>query len=168
MRVKNKEIAEIFKRLGDLLDIKGENSFQIRAYRHAAQIIGGLSYNLRDMVNAGESLTNLSGVDNDLAKKIQTIVRTGSLPQLRELEKEVPVELIRLMQLPDMGPKRVKVLYNALKIKSFADLMYAVEHQKIRELEGFSMVTEKKILKAIESWVSQRNRPVFLIKAGQN
>lgn len=163
MPVQNKEIAEIFRRIGDLLDIQGENAFRIRAYRQAAQMISGLSRNVRDMVEEGEDLTSLSGIGEDLAGKIETIVRKGSLPQLKKLEKDVPGELIELMKLPDIGPKRVKAMYKELGIDSLSALKKAAADHKIRDLEGFGEKTEEKILQAVERWKSSGGRKRFLL-----
>ncbi|MBN2105160.1 DNA polymerase/3'-5' exonuclease PolX [bacterium] len=163
MPVQNKDIAEIFSRIADLLDIKNENPFRIRAYRQAAQMISGLSRNVRDMVDEGKDLSSLSGIGKDLAGKIETIVRSGNLPQLKKLEKEVPGELIDLMQLPEMGPKRVKKLYHELGIDSLGALKKAALNHKIRELEGFGEKTEDKIVQSVERWQSAGGEKRFLL-----
>jgi DNA polymerase (family 10) len=86
MSIHNTDIADIFNKIADLLDIKGDNPFRIRAYRNAARTIGGLSKNAADMVEQGVDLSQIPGIGKDLAGKIKTIVETGSLPLLKELE----------------------------------------------------------------------------------
>ena len=108
--------------MADLLEIEGANPFRVRAYRNAARIIGGQSRSVAEMVGQGEDLTMLPGIGKDLAEKIHEIVRTGSLSQLKELESRTPPELSRLMKIAGLGPKRVKILYEKLRIASLEEL----------------------------------------------
>ncbi len=150
MPIHNSDVAEIFTKVADLLDIKGANQFRVRAYRNAAQTISGLSHNVADMVDDGKDLSELSGIGKDLADKIKEIVNTGSLKQLKELEKETPPELTKLMKMETVGPKRVKALYEELNIESIEQLEKAAKQNKVQELDGFGKKTEEKILKEIE------------------
>jgi DNA polymerase (family 10) len=150
MAVHNAEIAERFNRLADLLEVEGANAFRVRAYRNAARVIGGLSPSLADLVAAGEDLTGYPGIGDDLAQKIQTLVTTGELPLLREVEQRVPTELSDLMHIKGLGPKRVKALYQELGIDSFEDLEAAARSGRVRELEGFGEKTEESLLAGIE------------------
>jgi DNA polymerase (family 10) len=146
MPVHNAEIAEIFSRVGDLLEIEGANPFRIRAYRNAARIIGGQSKSVAEMIDQGEELTKLPGIGKDLAEKVKEIVRTGSLSQLKELESRMPPELTRLMKVAGLGPKRVKILYEKLKITGLDELKEAAQGGKISQLRGFGKKTEQQIL----------------------
>ena len=150
MAVHNKEIAERFNRLADLLEVEGANPFRVRAYRNAARVIGGLSPSLADLVADGEDLTRYPGIGDDLADKIRTLVTTGELPLLREVAQRVPAELSDLMHIKGLGPKRVKALYRELGIASFADLEQAARDGRIREVEGFGEKTEQALLEGIE------------------
>jgi DNA polymerase (family 10) len=150
MAVHNKEIAERFNRLADLLEVEGANPFRVRAYRNAARVIGGLSPSLADLVADGEDLTGYPGIGDDLADKIRTLVTTGELPLLREVAQRVPAELSDLMHIKGLGPKRVKALYQELGIASFADLEQAARDGRIREVEGFGEKTEQALLEGIE------------------
>jgi DNA polymerase (family X) len=147
--VRNAQIAEMFTRLADLLEIEEANPFRVRAYRNAARIIAAQSKSVADMVNQGAGLTDLPGIGKDLAEKIRQIVTTGVLVQLQEMESQTPPELTRLMRIAGLGPKKVKVLYTTLGITSVEALKKAAEEEKIRELKGFGQKTEERILAEI-------------------
>jgi DNA polymerase (family 10) len=97
----------MFNQVADLLEIEGANEFRVRAYRDAAQTIDTLPRNVADMIEEGEDLTELSGIGEDLAGKIEEIVRTGSLAQLEEIERRTPPELADLLNISGLGPKRM-------------------------------------------------------------
>jgi DNA polymerase (family 10) len=149
MPVHNADIADLFNRMADLLEILGENPFRIRAYRNAARTAGGLSQSLATMVEQKKDLTELPGIGKDLAGKIEEITKTGTLAQLQELEDRIPPQLVRLMKIPGLGPKRVKILYDELHITDLEDLKKAAEEGRIKELKGFGDKTEKMILAEI-------------------
>lgn len=150
MPVHNADIAEIFNTIGDLLEIKGENPFRVRAYRNAARTIEGLSKSASDLIEKNEDLSKLPGVGKDLAGKIKTIVQTGTLPLLEELKIEIPEELSGLMKIQGMGPKKIALIYHELNIKTADELRQAIEEHKISELPGFGKVTEKNILEGLD------------------
>lgn len=158
MTVHNREIASIFERLADLLEIEGANPFRVRAYRNAARVVGGLSQSVEDMLREGEDLSELPYIGEDLAQKIETIVETGKLPLLEEVKSRIPPELSELMKIPGLGPKRVKTLYQALKIDSLDDLKRAVESGKVRELEGFGKKSEEVLQASLERLTGAERR----------
>jgi DNA polymerase (family 10) len=122
MPVYNSDIAKTFNRLADLLEIEGANQFRVRAYRNAARTIGTLSNNVADMVERGEDLTQLNGIGEDLAGKIEEIVETGSLAQLEEVERRTPPELADLLKIAGLGPKRVQTLHRELGVTNLDEL----------------------------------------------
>jgi DNA polymerase (family 10) len=156
MPVQNSDIAKIFNQLADLLEIKGDNPFRIRAYRMAARNIGSLSDDVREMIKNGKDLTEISGIGKDLAEKIGQIVKSGGLSQLEEIKKEVPAALIDLMKIEGLGPKRTGVLYEKLGIENIDKLEKAAEKGKIKELEGFGEKTEENILREIKRGGAQK------------
>lgn len=158
MAVHNSDVAEIFNRIADLLEIKGKNPFRIRAYRNAARTVGGLSRNITDLVEQEKDLGDLPGIGKSLAKKIKTIVETGTHPLLEKLEKQLPPGLPDLMRIQGLGPKKVKTLYKKLKIGSIADLKSAAEGEEIRDIKGFGEKTETNILKELERIERQREK----------
>jgi DNA polymerase (family 10) len=149
MPVHNADIADLFNQVADLLEILGENPFRIRAYRNAARIIGGLPQSVAAMVEQQKDLTEFAGIGKDLAGKIREIAETGLLSYLQELEERIPPQVARLMKIPGLGPKRVKLLFDHLHITSLEDLRKAAEEGKIKGLKGFGEKTEKTILDEI-------------------
>jgi DNA polymerase (family 10) len=142
MPVHNTEIAEMFNRLAELLEIQGANPFRIRAYRKAAQTIEGLPHSMASMLAEGADLSLLPGIGKDLAAKIQEIIETGHLSLLDQVSTQLPGQLAELAK----GPKRVKMLYEKLGIKDLKGLAKAARSGKIRTLPGFGTKTEEKIL----------------------
>src|SRR6202012_2821033 len=105
--MQNQQIAALFEELGDLLEIQGANSFRVRAYRNAARTLENLSESVEDLIaTSSKSLTDLEGIGKDLAQKIETIVRTGSLPQLEELRIQIPPGVLEMLRIPGLGPKK--------------------------------------------------------------
>jgi DNA polymerase (family 10) len=149
MPIHNRDVAEIFDRMADLLEIQGANPFRVRAYRNAARTVGDLPRSVADMIAEEEDLSELPGIGKDLAGKIGEIVRTGSLAALEELTREVPAGLAELTALPGLGPKRVKVLHDELGVSDLEDLQRIALKQRIRELRGFGAKTEERILRAL-------------------
>jgi len=158
MPVTNADIAEIFNRVAEMLEMKDANPFRVRAYRNAARTIGGLSKSVADLVNAGEALTGLPGIGKDLSAKTKEIVDTGTLSLLKELEKGTPAALHDILKLPGLGPKKVKALYRELRIDSLGSLEKAARDRKIRGIEGFGKKTEEKILKEIRRGQGNKKR----------
>ena len=158
MPVNNTDIARLFLRLADLLEIDGANPFRVRAYRNAAQTIRAKSRSMADMVAHEEDLSKLPGIGDDIAAKIRTIVESGHLPLLEHIETRVPAELSDMMKIESLGPKRVKKLYRKLGIRSIEDLKRAARTGRIRGLPGFGRKTEEAILRRAEAWTGQSPR----------
>ena len=134
MPVSNAEIASLFERLADLLEVEDANPFRVRAYRNAARTIIGYPQSMVDLLAKGKDLSKLSGIGKDLADKIRTIVETGELPLLQEVQARTPAALSDLMKIEGLGPKRVKALYRELHIRCPEDLQRAARSGRIREL----------------------------------
>ena len=158
--MKNQEIAEVFYQIADLLEIKGELPFKIRAYRRAAQRIETLEMDIEDVYRQGK-LMDIPGIGEGIAKKIKELIETGKLEYLERLKKEIPEELIKLMEIPGVGPKKALVLYKKLGITTVDQLREACEKGRLRSLEGFGELTERNILRGIE--MLERSKGRFLI-----
>ena len=158
MTIHNREIADLLSRLADLLEIDGANDFRVRAYRQAAQTITGLSETLADRVHQGDDLTDIPDVGEGMAEKIRTIVATGALPQLDELEERLPAELSEMMKLSGLGPKRVKALHQDLGIETLDDLRQAVDQRQVRGVPGLGPKTERKIGERLAAWQGEERR----------
>ena len=163
MPVHNAEVAEIFNQVADLLEIEGANPFRVRAYRNAARTIGGLPRSVADMVEEGQDLTELPGIGEDLAGKIEGIVETGSLAQLKEIKRRTPPELADLLKIYGLGPKRVQALREELGIVSREDLEQAARQGKVQQLDGFGEKIEQGILKDIERAKGEEERTLLMV-----
>ncbi len=157
----NKEIAAFFKELADLLEIKGDNPFRIRAYRNAARTIETSGYDFVKLVREGYDLSRLPDIGERIAKKIAEIVTTGHLQKLDDLRKEFPPGILDLLKIEGIGPKRAKILYEKLGIGSLDDLKKAAKEHRIRELAGFDEKLEEKILKGVVLYKKEGKRFLF-------
>lgn len=158
MPVHNADIAALFQEIADRLEIQGANPFRIRAYRNAARTLGELPQEARALLENGEDLTRLPGIGDDLAAKVQEIVTTGRSSLLERLRRELPPAVTELLQIPGLGPKRVKALYHDLEVQTVEQLYRAARDGRIRALPGFGEKTELNILQAVEAHVSQARR----------
>src|SRR5437660_1218917 len=144
--MQNPDIARLFDEVADLLEIQDANPFRVRAYRNAARTIRDFPEPIADLVRAGtKDLTEIAGIGDDLAEKITDIVTTGELPLRKQLASKLPAGLLDLLRIPGLGPKRVKLLYKKLKVKSAADLAKALEAGRIQKLKGFGPKMDEKI-----------------------
>ena len=149
MPVQNAEIAQMFDQTAELLEIKGDNPFRSRAYRNAARVIERLPKSIGTLLKAGEDLSELPGIGKDLAGKIAAIIATRHFDVLDKLKRELPGDLGEIAALPGLGPKRVKLLYDKLRVRSLEDLRRVVKSGRLRELRGFGAKSEQKLAAAL-------------------
>ncbi len=149
MPIHNTDVAALFDKMADLLEIEGANPFRVRAYRNAARVAANLSVSLADMVDRGEDLAKLPGIGKDLAAKIDEIVRTGAMSQLQELEGRLPPALTEMMNIAALGPRRVQILHERLGVNDLKDLKAAAVTGKIKTLKGFGPKIEEAVLTGI-------------------
>jgi len=161
--IHNSDIETIFNRVADLLEIEGANQFRVRAYRNAARTIGGLSLSVSDMIEADEDLTELSGIGEDLAGKVEEIVQTGGLEQLEEIERRTPPGLAELLQVSGLGPKRVQTLRQELGVASLEELERAAQEGQIRQLHGFGEKIEEGIIEDLERVRADEGRTLLSV-----
>ncbi len=158
MPITNSEVADIFTEVSDLLEIEGANEFRVRAYRDAARTISGLPRSVREMLADGEDLTELPGIGDDLAGKIEEIVETGSLEQLVEIRARTPPSLGKMLNIAGLGPKRVQTIHNELGVVTLDELQEAAQTGQIRELHGLGPKIEEKILEDLERQAGEEER----------
>jgi len=163
MPIHNADIAAIFEEIADLLEIEAANPFRIRAYRNAARVVAAHGREMHAMVKNGEDLTRLPAIGHDLALKISEIVATGHCGFLDRLHKELPPAVTELLHIPGLGPKRVRILYQELHVKTLADLLDAARQGRIRHLHGFGETTEQHILHAVEARTTKKKRFRFAV-----
>ena len=144
----NRSIAHVFGEIADLLEIKGENAFKIRAYRSAADTIGVWPEPVGRL--DATQLRGVQGIGKDLAAKIRELEETGQCQYHQELLREFPPTVLDLLRLPGIGPKTVARLYLSLNIRSLDELATAAREGRLRSLKGMGSAKEAGILKAIE------------------
>ncbi len=148
--MENSQVAGVFDRIADLLELQEGNQFRIRSYRDAARTVRDLSRRLEDMAADGEDLTELPHVGQSTAEKIHEILRTGTCERLESLRGEVPEGLTQIMRIPGVGPRKAMQLHRALQITTVEELKEACEDGKVRELEGMGEKSEQNVLDGIE------------------
>ena len=144
----NRQIARVLGEIGDLLEIKGDNAFKIRAYRTAADTLGAWPDAVARM-DAGQ-LRELPGIGKDLAGKIRELADTGTCLYHQELLQEFPPTILDLLRLQGVGPKTVALLYTTLNIRTVDELAAAARAGRLREVKGMGARKEALILKAVE------------------
>src|SRR3974390_656586 len=165
MPVQNPEVAAMFDQAAELLEIQGENPFRVRAYRRAARVVEALPQSIRGMPSTGADLSELPGIGKDLAEKITGIVNTGHFDLLDTLKKKLPGQLGEIAALPGRGPKRVKLLYEKLKVRTLDDLRRILKAGRLPELKGFGPTIEKKIAAALEKPLTEKRFKLSVAEA---
>lgn len=146
--MRNEEVARIFRAVAELLELKGENPFRVRAYERAAEKVARLEEDIAAVAEKGQ-LTSIPGIGKDLAKKIDEILRTGTLAYYEKLKAEVPPGVLELLTVPGIGPRKAMALYRELGIRSLEDLEARARAAELRRLPGFKERTEANILREI-------------------
>jgi len=146
--VDNRAIAQVLGEIADLLEIKGENAFKIRAYRTAADTINAWADGVSRLDD--KQLRELPGIGKDIAIKIRELADTGAVQFHQQLLQEFPPTILDLLRLQGVGPKTVALLYSALQIRSVEELAAAARDGRLRAIKGMGAKKESQILKAIE------------------
>ena len=158
--MKNREVASCFKKMAEMLEIKGENRFRIRAYQRAAQNIENLAEDIATVVERKE-LDALPGIGKDLAKKIAEIVETGTMRAYEDTRKEIPAGLLEIVTIQGIGPRTAKMLFDELQVTSVDDLERLAKSRKLQGLPGIKAKTEENILSGISLYRrKQARRPL--------
>lgn len=152
----NFTIARIFREVADLLELKGENLFKIRAYRTAADTVADSAEAVASL--APEARASLPGFGKDLAKKLNELLDTGELAYHRELLAEFPPSILDILKLQGVGPKTVAMLHRELHIGSLDDLEAAARAGRLRSIKGMGARKEALILQAISEQRQARGR----------
>ncbi|MBZ0165230.1 MAG: DNA polymerase/3'-5' exonuclease PolX, partial [Candidatus Omnitrophica bacterium] len=147
--MKNKEIAELLKRMGILLEIKGENAFKVRAYYKAADNIAALTEDIAAISDDGR-LGDIPGIGQTMVAKIEEWLSTGELVAYRKLIDEIPETLLTIVDIPSIGPKKAKLFFDKLKVASAQELRAAAQDGRLATLPGIQKKTIDNILHGIE------------------
>jgi len=152
----NTEIADIFDRIANLLEIKGEIIYKILAYRRAAESIRILSADLSGL--SEKEILDVPGMGQAIAQKIQELLVTGKLDFLQQLENEVPPSLIELLKVQDLGPKKVALFWKQVGITTLAELEQAARADKLSSLPGMGSKSQAHILAGIKTLKQEKKR----------
>jgi DNA polymerase (family 10) len=148
--MRNRQVAEIFAAMADMLAILGENYHRIVAYRRAAENVAALGLPLEEVWRAGE-LEAIPGVGATLAAKIDELMRTGRLSAYEKLQAQVPAGVVEMLQVPDVGPKKAALFWKELGITSIDALEQAAREGRLRALSGMGARSEHKVLAGVEA-----------------
>jgi DNA polymerase (family 10) len=157
MSLTNREIADIFERVATLLEIKGEIIHRVLSYRRAGETIRELPRDLHAIAAEG-TLTDIPGIGDTLAAKINEMLETGKLEFYEKLTKEIPAGLVDIVHINGVGPKKAKLFWKELNITTIPDLEAAARGGKLRDLAGMGTKSEQKIIEGIESLGRQTGR----------
>ena len=148
MSVTRDKDVDILERIALLLELQGENHIKVRAYHNGARALEMLEGDLGTLVRE-DQLKGIPGIGEALREKISTLVTTGKLPYYDELVAQFPPKLFELFDVPGLGPKKIKALYEKLNIASLADLEKACQDDKVSGLDGFGAKTQEKLLHSL-------------------
>lgn len=148
-RMDNEKVAQVLEEIADMLEIQGESVFKVNAYRRAAENIRNLGRDLSSMVQDG-SIFAIEGIGKAIGEKITELVTTGRLEYYEKLSKEVPRSLLEILEIPEMGPKRVRAVWKKLKVTTIEELEEAAKSGKLADLPGFGPKSVAKIMAGIE------------------
>ena len=146
--MKNFEVARQFEVMADVLELKGDNPFRIRAYRRAAQSLESLTEDVQVLASEGR-LEEIPGVGADLAGKIEEYLESGRIKDIAEAGKGIPPGVLELLHIPGLGPRTVKLLHKQLHVTGVDELEKLARAGRLRGLPGIQAKTEQNILKGI-------------------
>src|SRR6056297_697066 len=155
----NAKIADSFEELADLLELKGENPFRIRAYRSGARAIRDLDTGVAELLNDPEkNLVSVSGIGKTLVEKCETLIATGTLPQLEQLREDFPAGVLAMIAIPGVGAKKAAQLHRELGISDLDALQAACTSGAVQKLKGFGAKTEQAILAGLSLAATAQSR----------
>jgi DNA polymerase (family X) len=158
------DIAEALEEMGTLLELQGANPFKSRAFHNAARAIEGVPQDIAEIVHE-RKLREVKGIGESIARIITDFVQIGTSKEYTELRSSVPEGVLKMLRIQGLGPKKVKVLYEKLKITSFDELEDAAQQGRLAAIEGFGKKTEENILKGIQAIRSHSDKSLYPVAA---
>ncbi len=155
-----KAIADILDQMGTLLELQGANPFKARAYHNASRIVEGLTRDVVELVESGE-IRELEGIGEKIAVVISDLATRGKSNEYEELRSQFPPGVPDMLRVQGLGPKKVKVLFEKLKIKSLAELETAAKEDRLSTLEGFGEKTQANILLGIQALKARGQKTTY-------
>ncbi len=163
MHKKNKELANIFERMADILEFLGDNPYRINTYRRVANVISEMGEDVEEAFYSGK-LQKISGIGASSLLKIEEFLKTGKIKKFEDLRKKVPEDLLDLMEVPGIGPKTLRIAYDKLGVRSKEDFIKVLKDGRLARLKGFGEKKVKNILRGLEIWEKSKER-IFIIEA---
>ena len=151
------DIAGVLDEIATFMELTGENPFKIRAYSAGARILENMTEDLGELIDSGK-LADIPGLGEALVDKITTLRRDGVLPFHQKLKASIPAGLLEVMQIPGLGPKKVRALWTQLAVEDLAKLKEVCEAGAVAELKGFGEKTQEKILEGIKNRIAYSKR----------
>ncbi len=154
---KNRQLAKIFDRIADFLEFKGDSIYRINAYRKAARVIKDLPKDIEELYRQN-SLRSIPGIGEKIASKIEQYFEEGTVKKYEELRREVPEELMILLDVPNLGPKTLRLAYETLGVRNLEDLKKVVKDGSLAALPGMGPKKVEKIRKGLEIFLRGQER----------
>jgi DNA polymerase (family 10) len=151
------DIAAVLDEIATFMELTGENPFKIRAYSAGARTLENLTEDLGELIESGR-LADIPGLGEALVDKITTLRRDGVLPFHQKLKASIPAGLLEVIQIPGLGPKKVRALWTQLAVEDLAKLKEVCESGAVAELKGFGAKTQDKILEGIKNRIAYGKR----------
>ena len=155
--MKNREIADIFEKMADILEFKGEISFKVNAYRKASRVIKDLQEDIEGVWQQGK-LRELPGIGDALVKKIDEYLTSGKISKFEEISRDVPAELLNLLNIQNLGPKTLALAHKNLSVNNIQDLLSVISDGSLAQLPGIGEKKVENIQKGIQFFLSAQER----------
>jgi DNA polymerase (family 10) len=162
---KNKEIAEIFSKMADIMEFLGENTYRINTYRRVAEVLSELGVDVEELVKTGK-IYQIPGIGESSVSKILEYLRTGKISKYEDLKKQVPEDLLELLDVPAIGPKTLRLAYEKLHVRTKDDFLRAVRSGMLANLPGIREKKLQNIMRGLELYEKSKER-MSLIEAYQ-
>ncbi|MEQ8704327.1 MAG: PHP domain-containing protein [Phaeodactylibacter sp.] len=152
----NKEIAQHFRQLGQLMELHGENPFKIRSYQSAYRNLRAYEQPLAEL--SAEEISSIKGVGKAISGKIQELLEAGQMATLEKYRDKTPAGIQEMLNIKGFGPKKIMTVWEGLGVESVGELLYAVNENRLVELKGFGAKTQEELRKKLEYYQKSRNR----------
>jgi DNA polymerase (family 10) len=160
--MKNKEIAALFYRIADALEIKGEVAFKVLAYRKAASILEDLGEDVEALADE-EKLQTVPGIGSGIAAKIEEYLKTGKMKKYEDALSGIPESLLELLEVRNLGAKTVQLAHKELGVRNLEDLKKIIRDGSLSALHGMGEKRVDNILKGIQSYEKAQERvPIYV------
>lgn len=151
------DVVRALDNVAAMLELTGDNPFRIRAFQNAARAIDDLSEDLHEMIESG-ALLEVRGIGKSIFSDVKSMLETGTFDEYERLQKKIPPGMLEMLRISGMGPKKVKAVYDKLKLKSIDELEQAGRNGWLAELPGFGEKTQTNILKNIARFRKYQQR----------